>query len=139
MPHEQRDTGNRLVAVALIRSGGHWAVAKRRSHDALDGLWEFPGGRIEPGENARSAAVRETAEETALAVRAIAELPPVTYDYRETIVEIHPVICQMRDKPHPAAGIRWVSLEELRALPMPPANAAIVEALAAWAASDEHA
>jgi 8-oxo-dGTP diphosphatase len=122
------------VAVALIRRGSRWAVATRSSSDALNGLWEFPGGRIEPGEDARTAAVRETAEETGLKTIAIDELPTVTHDYGTVVVEIHPVICELTGDASGAPQVRWTSIEELRELAMPPANAAIIEALAAYVA-----
>ena len=124
----------RSIALALIRQGHTWGVMRRRSNDAWHGLWEFPGGGIEASETAAEAAVREAAEETGLRVRALEELPPVYHDYGAFAVELHPVICQIIGEHQRVTELSWHTSEQLSALPMLPANAPVLHALAAYEA-----
>jgi len=125
---------SKVVAIALVESNGRWLVARRSEGRVFAGLWEFPGGKVEEGESAAEAAVREVREETGLEVRPIALLGRVHTSHGGQAVVLHLVPCQ------PVAGeptvcseavseLRWVSLEELRGLPMPPANNEIIRHL----------
>lgn len=123
------------IALAIIGRGGEWLVSKRASGRVFAGLWEFPGGRVEPGETPESAAVREAVEETGLLVEAVKRLEPVVTHHSGTTVRLIPVLCDWRTgEPRPSdpavTEVRWVTAEELQELEMPPANGAIVKRIA---------
>ncbi|MBI4580412.1 MAG: NUDIX domain-containing protein [Planctomycetes bacterium] len=124
------------VALALIEKDGRWLVSRRSAGRVFAGLWEFPGGKVHPGESAAGAAVREAAEETGLAVEATADLGSVETAHGGRIVVLRLVRCRPAcgvDDARPAdpaiTEVRWVSLAELAALPMPPANGEIIRRL----------
>ncbi|MGD8454160.1 MAG: NUDIX domain-containing protein [Phycisphaerae bacterium] len=117
------------IAVALVHRDGRWLVAKRPSHVHLPSVWEYPGGKIEAGEEAARAAEREVLEETGVHVTVERVLPPLTHDYDDRIVELTPVICRWQAgeaQPLASDECRWVTVSELRTLEMPPANEQIL-------------
>lgn len=125
-----------VVAAALIDGAGRVLVQQRPAGKALAGLWEYPGGKIEPGETPETALVRELAEELGIMV-VPADLVPVTFatgpaGAREMILLLY--ACrrwagepQMLD----AAALAWCDIAALRALPMPPADVRFADAIAA--------
>lgn len=129
------------VALAIVVRDGRILVLRRRSRDELDGLWEFPGGKIEPGETPEAAASRECAEETGVRVRPVGRIgPSVPYRYAHATVRLIAVRCEPEerekasDEESARVGsvpdeVRWIPAEKVRSLPMPPANGAILEAL----------
>lgn len=113
-------------------------VSRRRAGAPRGGLWEFPGGKIEPSEVASAAAIRETFEETGCAIEVLE--PLVTSEevdpreLAEPAVRLHAFLARVGPggaSPQPLASdeVRWVDLGELRSLPMPGGNRAIVDAL----------
>lgn len=124
----------RSVALAVVEEAGRWLVNRRVSADALDGLWEFPGGGVHIGESPENAAVRECREEVGLQVKPIGSLPVVSHRYDHGNVQLHPILCQVvaveAASCDPNIGsVRWVSLAELQSLAMPSANSLIVAEL----------
>lgn len=122
------------IALAVVCRDGLWLVDRRREGPALGGLWEFPGGKMHPGETAREAAVRECAEEVSITVGPAAELRVVKYDYGSFSVRLHPVLCRyVAGTPAVAdpavVEVRWVDDATLASLEMPAANRSIVEVL----------
>jgi mutator protein MutT len=125
------------VAIALIERDGLWLVDRRRTEDEFDGLWEFPGGKVLPGETASDAAIRECAEEVGLVIVPRWELATVHHLYCSRAVALHPVIChaesgQARPLLPEIAEVRWVTCSALGSLAMPAANKAVIERLVAW-------
>ncbi|MDX2200447.1 MAG: (deoxy)nucleoside triphosphate pyrophosphohydrolase [Phycisphaerae bacterium] len=121
-----------LVAIAIVRRDARWLVARRHDHAHLGGLWEFPGGKIEPNETPEQAAVRELLEECGLHAAPRSRLPAVEFDYPERHVTVIPVRCEAtagRASAIGSAEVRWVSDDELRSLDMPAANSPILAAL----------
>lgn len=117
------------VALALVRRAERWLVARRRPEAHLGGLWEFPGGKIEPSETAPAAAVRELHEECGVSARALECLACRTEDYGDRLVELHPVLCEWvsgEAQPLGSAECRWVDDAELRQLDMPAVNTEII-------------
>lgn len=122
------------VIAAVIERADRWLVAKRPQEKKHGGLWEFPGGKVDPGESAFQAARRELSEELALQVENLGPCllsvadpgSPFVIDFFETAVSGTPMALE-----HSAFG--WFSVEELQALPMPPADAAFAAWLAARA------
>jgi len=123
-----------VVAAALIDGGGSVLVQQRPPGKQMAGLWEFPGGKIEPGERPETALVRELHEELGIVVDTAA-LTPVTFA-SATLGERHLVlllyVCRHwsgNPQPLDAVAIRWVTLDEMRLLDMPPADLPFIDAL----------
>ncbi len=127
------------VALALIEQDGRWLVGLRSSGRLFAGLWEFPGGRVEPGETPQQAARREVLEETGLLVEVCGELGEVAGETPDGQLTLHLVLCRPvagRAEPHAEAvkAVRWVWPEELDGLEMPPANAEVVRRIRSYVA-----
>jgi 8-oxo-dGTP diphosphatase len=122
----------RTVAVVVALRGGKILVARRAEGAHLGGLWEFPGGKVEPGEGASAAARRELAEETGLKAVEIEPLVTTSFNYPDRFLEIHAWLAA-----DPKGDVRmdgdrqwaWVAPDELQNLEMPPANGPILRAL----------
>ncbi|WBO21182.1 (deoxy)nucleoside triphosphate pyrophosphohydrolase [Sphingomonas abietis] len=112
-----------VSAAALIDADGR-VLVQQRSQGALAGLWEFPGGKIEPGETPAGALVRELHEELGIDVEA-ACLAPAAFaseplGARHLLLLLH--VCrkwQGIPQPLEASALRWVRPVELHALDMP--------------------
>lgn len=120
-----------VVAAALIDRDGRVLVQQRPEGKALAGLWEFPGGKVEPGETPEAALVRELAEELGIATES-ACLAPAAFaseplSGRHMILLLY-VCRKWRGTPEAreAAGLRWVRPVDLHALPMPPADKPLI-------------
>lgn len=119
------------VALALVRRGGLWLVARRPPLVHLGGLWEFPGGKCRPDEPPGAAAVRELREECGVRAAVERVLPPVTWAYPDRVLRLTPVLCRWQAgdaRSRLGTECRWVSSAELPRLEMPPANAEIIRA-----------
>jgi len=120
------------VALALLHRDGRWLVARRFAQAHLGGMWEFPGGKREPGESPGRAAVRELLEECGVDAAAERTMRSVTCEYEDRVVNLTPVICRWRaGEPHPIGNeeCRWVSADELGRLEMPAVNEMILREL----------
>jgi 8-oxo-dGTP diphosphatase len=119
------------IAIAVVEQQGRFLIGQRGPEGPLPGLWEFPGGKVEPGETPEQAAVRECREETGLAVAVVGLLDRILYSYPHGDVELHFFACRpiAADQP-PAARFRWVPAEELTRYEFPAANAELVKRLA---------
>jgi mutator protein MutT len=120
-----------VVTAAVIEHAGRFLVTKRQEGIHLAGHWEFPGGKCEAGEPLASCLARELSEELNVQASIGRELLAVTHDYPDRRVELHFLECELRGQPSPQQGqdMRWVSREELRTLPFPPADAELIEIL----------
>lgn len=124
------------VAIAIVRRGELWLVAKRRPDAHLGGMWEFPGGKCEPSESPAVAAVREVFEECGVVSIAQCTLGDFTVDYGDRVCNLHAVLCNWQSgeaHPHGSDECRWVTNDELRALEMPAINAQIITAATHYA------
>jgi 8-oxo-dGTP diphosphatase len=126
-----------VVAAALVRADGTVLLQQRPAGKQLAGLWEFPGGKIEPGEDPEAALVRELREELGIEVNAEA-LSPVTFA-SEPLAGRHLVLMlyavrewQGEPRALEAAALTWVTPAGMAALPMPPADVPLVGALKGW-------
>lgn len=128
---------NRVIQVAIgvcRRAGGQVLITRRKADATLPGLWEFPGGKLEPHESPRQAVVREMREEVALEVTVLATLEPLRHRYADFEVVLHPFVCKVAGgeaRPLASQELRWATLEEIEALPMPDANATLLPRVAA--------
>lgn len=120
------------IAVAVVEHEGRYLIGLRARGVPLAGCWEFPGGKLMPGETPAAAAVRECLEETGLVVRVSGEYPSTDYDYPHARVRLHFFSgqCVVQQRPLPER-FRWVTASELAQFAFPPANAALVARLAA--------
>jgi len=117
------------IAVAVVIRDGHILVGIRAGGGTLAGMWEFPGGKVGPGETWEAAAARETLEETGLSVR-IGELLDVTcWEYPHAAVELRFFSAEPMDDTPPRPPFQWIGRHELDADRFPPANRALIARL----------
>jgi len=130
---EFEETPGRIdVALALPLRAGRFLVARRQGGLHLAGRWEFPGGKVLPGEQPAAAARRELAEETGLVAASLEPLVVVVHDYTDRPLRLHVYLA--RD---PGGEVRldterewgWLTLDELGRLDMPEANRSVLRAL----------
>jgi len=123
-----------VVAVALVDVDGRVLLAQRPEGKAMAGLWEFPGGKVQPGETPEAALIRELREELGIDV-AEACLAPLTFaSHRyETFHLLMPLYaCRRwngRVTPREGQQLTWVRPLLLGTLPMPPADKPLVAML----------
>jgi mutator protein MutT len=118
------------IAVAVVERDGKFLIGRRADDAVQGGLWEFPGGKIEPRETPAQAARRECLEETGLAVRIGEPYEGEVHDYGERVVQLHffrATAESSNDEPHPP--FRWVAREELGRYEFPVANRQLIELL----------
>ena len=104
-------------------------VDRRPTNGLLGGLWEFPGGKLEPGESVVQALQRELCEEFGMRVRVGQALPPVDHAYTHFRVTLHPRLCLFQGLEPRLADRRrwrWVLPLELKQLAMPRANRKVI-------------
>ena len=123
-----------VVAVALLDPDDRVLIAQRPDGKALAGLWEFPGGKVEPGEIPERALARELAEELGIGVDQADATPAGVAsraDGDRHLVLLLYLVRHWRGKPQPldAAALAWCSLAETERLAMPPADRALAAML----------
>ena len=122
-----------VVAVALVDAEGRVLIAQRPEGKQLAGLWEFPGGKVEPGERPEAALIRELKEELGIDVKEACLAPFVftSHAYESFHLLMPLYLCRrwsgtVQAREH--AALKWVRPNRLRDYPMPPAD----EPLVAW-------
>ena len=122
-----------VIGVGVVRNGaGEVLIDQRLNEGLLGGLWEFPGGKQEPGEPIVETIRRELEEELAIEVEVGEELIVVehAYSHKRLCFVVH--LCTwLSGEPQPLASqqVRWVLPEQLGEYPFPAANAQIIAAL----------
>lgn len=121
-----------VVTAAVVERDGAYLATRRLRGTHLEGLWEFPGGKCEPGETHDACLRREIMEELGCAATIDEKLLEVAHAYADRIVELHFFRCRLDGEPRPLLGqeIRWVRASELRRLEFPPADEALINLLA---------
>jgi len=118
----------KLVVGAAILAEGRLLAAQRRTPPELAGLWEFPGGKVEPGETPEAALVRECDEELGVAIEVgallgVIDVPVGTLRvYRAGLLRGEPVA-------HEHAALRWLTADELFDVPWIPVDLEVVRRL----------
>jgi 8-oxo-dGTP diphosphatase len=123
-----------VVAAALVDGEGRVLLQRRAPGRAMAGLWEFPGGKVEPDERPEAALVRELAEELGISVETGA-LTPTAFasadnEGRHMLLLLY--LCrEWQGKPRAldASELRWVFPGEMASLPMPPADEPLIPLL----------
>lgn len=123
------------VVCAVITQGGRIMLAQRPPGKKLGGLWEFPGGKVEPGEAPEAALHRELQEELGCRVRITQALAPFVHAYDWGSIELIPFVCELAEgstepHPHEHTALVWVEREELLRYDLAPADVPVVEMLA---------
>ena len=123
-----------VAACALVDTDNRILLAQRPEGKSLAGLWEFPGGKVEPGETPEETLVRELEEELGIKTK-VACLAPLTFASHtyETFHLLMPLyVCRRYEGiPHGREGqaIKWVKSKALRDHPMPPADEPLIPVL----------
>jgi 8-oxo-dGTP diphosphatase len=119
------------IAIAVVEHEGRFLIGQRPAGIPLAGLWEFPGGKIEPGETPESAAVRECLEETGLAVEPLHRYPEHIQEYDHGSVQLFFVACRIGQgaATELKSPFRWVAREELGRFEFPRGNRALLNLL----------
>ncbi|EED33840.1 mutator MutT protein [gamma proteobacterium NOR5-3] len=122
------------MAVAVIFQADQILLTKRHAHSHQGGLWEFPGGKLEPGESLAEALKRELLEEVGIEVLSHHPLLLIEHDYgdKQVLLDVHSVTA-FAGEPQAREGqpMRWVSVPQLVDYEFPTANGAIVRSLVA--------
>ena len=124
-----------LVAViALVDADGRVLITQRPKGKHLEGLWEFPGGKLRDGETPEAALIRELNEELGIDVEhtCLAPLSFASHDYREFHLLMPLYVCRVwSGVPRGREGqqLKWVRPSKLTDWPMPPADAPLVAVL----------
>jgi 8-oxo-dGTP diphosphatase len=121
------------VVGAIIKDGGRYLVGQRAAHKTQGGLWEFMGGKIEPGETPEEALARECSEELALEIEGARIIDSVVHEYPEKTIRLTLLECRPKSGSVPQAlehqAIRWVTPGEMRTMPFCPADAELLPRL----------
>lgn len=123
-----------VVAAALVDGEGRVLLAQRPEGKPLAGTWEFPGGKLEPGESPETALLRELDEELGITAGPLEPFTFVSHAYPDFHLVMLLYWCrQWQGEPHGRDGqaLRWERPQAMAALPMPPADVPLVEALKA--------
>jgi mutator protein MutT len=114
-------------------------ITRRTADQVLAGLWELPGGKLEPDETAAQAVVRELHEEVGIEVTPIASLAPVEHRYDHAHVRLLPFICHLvagTPQPLHVDEVRWVTADQLPDFAFPDASLPVLDELTQWLADN---
>ena len=120
-----------VAACALVDADSRILLAQRPEGKALAGLWEFPGGKVEPGETPEQTLIRELEEELGIVTKpaCLAPLTFASHGYERFHLLMPLYICRRFEGiPRPLEGqvIKWVRPSDLRSYPMPPADEPLI-------------
>ncbi|MCO5064857.1 MAG: (deoxy)nucleoside triphosphate pyrophosphohydrolase [Rhizobiaceae bacterium] len=120
-----------VVACALVDADGRVLIAQRPEGKQLAGLWEFPGGKVEPGETPEETLVRELREELGIETKpeCLAPLTFASHRYEKFHLLMPLYVCRKFTgipQPLDAQALKWVKPSKLRDYPMPPADAPLI-------------
>ena len=136
LPNGKQKKIDIVMACAILRHQEKFFIQQRLTEDIWGGLWEFPGGRLEEGEQPLQAAIREVAEETGWRVADLQAFDTVVHHYTRYRVTLHGFIGELAAAPMPPAlsaaqQYAWVNMEELAQYPYTAGHRLLVAALRA--------
>jgi len=120
-----------IVAAAVIEADGRFLITRRESGH-LEGFWEFPGGKLRPGETLPECLQRELREELGVEVAVGKRMETVTWSYPDRTVVLHFFRCRLvggQLTPREGQALAWVTPDELGLSPFPPADASLITRL----------
>ncbi len=123
-----------VVAAALIDVDGRVLIAERPPGRSMAGLWEFPGGKVAPGESPEAALVRELREELSIEVceTCVAPFTFASHAYDDFHLLMPLYLCRQWEgdvRPREGQRVKWVRASALRDYPMPPADLPLIPML----------
>jgi mutator protein MutT len=134
------------VAAALVFREGKLLITQRYPEAHLGGLWEFPGGKREPGEAFEQCLVRELQEELGIEVEAGTMLESLTHEYPDRTVHLRFYRCRWKQHEPQLLGcaaFRWITADQLQDYAFPAADARLLERLSSspqlWQENDREA
>jgi 8-oxo-dGTP diphosphatase len=121
-----------IVVAAVIEQDGRFLITRRQTGVHLAGMWEFPGGKIDPAETHADALKREMREELDTDVEVGELVFDVSHAYPDRTVTLYFYRCALKGVPRPLLGqeMRWVPRAELASLGFPPADEELIRLLA---------
>ena len=120
------------VVAALIWEGDRFLACQRPAHKARGLLWEFVGGKVEPGETKEEALIRECREELAVTLAVGDVFMDVTHEYPDLTVHLtlfNASIAQGSPQKLEHNALKWITVQEIDTLPFCPADEVILERL----------
>ncbi|MDR9426783.1 MAG: 8-oxo-dGTP diphosphatase MutT [Salibaculum sp.] len=126
-----------VSAVALVDIDGRVLLAQRPEGKSMAGMWEFPGGKVDPGETPESALIRELQEELGIDTwsSCLAPLTFASHSYEEFHLLMPLFACRKWEgipQGREGQALKWVRRTELRDYPMPPADIPLLPILRDW-------
>jgi 8-oxo-dGTP diphosphatase len=123
-----------VAACALIDADGRVLIAQRPEGKSMAGLWEFPGGKVDPGERPEDALIRELKEELGIVVNeaCLAPLTFASHTYEDFHLLMPLYVCRRWEgmvTPRENQKLAWVRPNKLRDYPMPPADVPLISHL----------
>lgn len=113
------------IAVGVVQKDGKLLITRRKEDGLLGGLWEFPGGKVEAGESAEAACIREIREEVNLDVEIASHITRVRHAYTHFKIVLDVYLCRYisgRVQLQGAVDYRWITRDEISDYPFPGAN-----------------
>ena len=121
------------VVGAIIKDGDKYLIGQRPAHKSQGGLWEFMGGKIEPGETPEQALKRECLEELALEIENERIIDSVVHKYPEKTIRLTLISCSPKSGSIPKAlehqQIKWVTRAEMDAIDFASADRELISKL----------
>jgi len=123
-----------VAACALVDPDGRVLIAERPPGKSMAGLWEFPGGKVEPGERPEDTVIRELHEELSITIKeaCLAPLTFASHAYPDFHLLMPLYICRRWEgtvMPREGQAIKWVKPRDLHSYPMPPADLPLIPML----------
>ncbi len=123
------------VSAALIFRQGKILITQRHPGAHLGGLWEFPGGKREPGETFEQCLFRELREELGIEVKVCGLFEEITHVYADNTIRLKFFLCELpsgQPQPLGCAAVKWVGKPELANYDFPAADARLLDKLRAY-------
>jgi 8-oxo-dGTP diphosphatase len=121
------------VTAALVQDdAGRYLITQRRRGSHLEGLWEFPGGKLEAGESHEAGLRRELQEELAADIEVNGLVETVRWEYPDRTIVLHFYDCKLVSgtvEPREQQEMRWVTADELPGYDFPPADRRLIDRL----------